>query len=36
MLFVWESLWVLKLICIAFIGYLVGLKSIEIRGMVKF
>jgi len=31
-LYVWELLWVLKLIHIAFIGYLVGLKSVEIRG----
>ena len=31
-LYVWEPLWVLKLIHIAFIGYLVDLKSVEIWG----
>ncbi|QCD79178.1 hypothetical protein DEO72_LG1g2817 [Vigna unguiculata] len=30
MLFVWESIWFPKLMCVASIEYLVGLKSIEI------
>jgi len=36
MLFVWESMWLLKFICLAFIGYFVGRKSIEIWGMATF